>query len=168
MSDFFRGWRRKIGVAMLMIALAMTSGWVRSYSVMDGYGFHPIQGKVVALLSLRGRVVCWLINGLSGYVVSADAFRGSWTLNETIEFESRIESTLSDHELTRRWRRFGFEFALVSGLGIVGDQIILIIPYWLLVLPITAISTYLLLFRATTNSVCYGPQSSPAITLQSE
>jgi len=35
MREFFRGWRRKIGVATLLMALVLMGGWVRSLYVVD-------------------------------------------------------------------------------------------------------------------------------------
>ena len=35
MGDFFRGWRRKIGLLSLVLALLFMGVWVRSLSVMD-------------------------------------------------------------------------------------------------------------------------------------
>jgi len=35
MSEFFRGWRRKMGVAVLVIAVILVGGWVRSGTYSD-------------------------------------------------------------------------------------------------------------------------------------
>ena len=35
MGDFFHGWRRKIGVVTLVMALVFVSGWVRSLCAED-------------------------------------------------------------------------------------------------------------------------------------
>ena len=35
MGDYFRGWRRKIGLATLLLACIMTAGWVRSGTMID-------------------------------------------------------------------------------------------------------------------------------------
>ena len=35
MGDFFHGWRRKIGVLALLVALVFSMLWVRSDSVLD-------------------------------------------------------------------------------------------------------------------------------------
>jgi len=35
MGEFFKGWRRKIGVLTLVMALVFTVGWVRSISIYD-------------------------------------------------------------------------------------------------------------------------------------
>lgn len=35
MREFFRGWKRKIGVLTLLLACALTTGWMRSFYVCD-------------------------------------------------------------------------------------------------------------------------------------
>jgi hypothetical protein len=35
MREFFRGWKRKSGVATLVMACVLTVGWIRSYSNLD-------------------------------------------------------------------------------------------------------------------------------------
>jgi hypothetical protein len=39
MGDFLMGWRRKIGLVTLMLALVLSAGWVRSFNVRDIYTF---------------------------------------------------------------------------------------------------------------------------------
>lgn len=39
MREFFRGWRRKVGAATLVIACLVTSAWVRSQSMADDIFF---------------------------------------------------------------------------------------------------------------------------------
>jgi hypothetical protein len=35
MHTFFHGWRRKAGVATLLLALALIGGWIRSFQIFD-------------------------------------------------------------------------------------------------------------------------------------
>ena len=35
MDEFFRGWRRKIGLVSLMMALSFMGGWIRSFRHAD-------------------------------------------------------------------------------------------------------------------------------------
>lgn len=39
MREFFKGWRRKAGCALLMMAIASCSEWVRSFDAVDGVLF---------------------------------------------------------------------------------------------------------------------------------
>ena len=41
MSDLFQGWRRKIGLTTLLLALVFMSGWVRSLNTGDYVSFPP-------------------------------------------------------------------------------------------------------------------------------
>ena len=49
MGDFFRGWRRKLGVATLVIALGFIGIWIRSKNLSD------------AFISPAGRSMCGMI-----------------------------------------------------------------------------------------------------------
>jgi len=37
MGEFFKGWRRKIGVVSLVVACVFAAGWVRSYQRFDRF-----------------------------------------------------------------------------------------------------------------------------------
>lgn len=75
MHDFFNGWRRKVGVATLVMACVFTAGWVRSYSPNNGFVFcgewlessRPgiVESVVNAIHVPSGectRIVCWTIS----------------------------------------------------------------------------------------------------------
>lgn len=40
MREFFRGWRRKVGVVTLMMACVFAAGWVRSLTSTDGFQWN--------------------------------------------------------------------------------------------------------------------------------
>ena len=37
MGDFFKPWRRKIGVVTLLMACVFAAGWVKSFSTVDSF-----------------------------------------------------------------------------------------------------------------------------------
>ena len=55
MGDFFRGWRRRIGVVTLAVALVFMGGWVRSSVFHDSAGFEEA-GRLNAFGSYQGRI----------------------------------------------------------------------------------------------------------------
>src|SRR5580698_5128736 len=48
MREFFRGWKRKVGVVTLLMACVLTVGWMRSWTITDWY---IIRGRDNALHS---------------------------------------------------------------------------------------------------------------------
>ena len=51
MSEFFRGWRRKVGVVTLMMACVLTGMWVRSMSVIDNCELPVGKHSVIIVFS---------------------------------------------------------------------------------------------------------------------
>lgn len=58
MAAFFRGWKRKVGVLMLVMAYAIAGLWVRSLSIMDRFQFFWNTSSFVYLNSLDGYLCC--------------------------------------------------------------------------------------------------------------
>lgn len=40
MAEFFRGWKRKLGIVALVAACVLSAGWVRSFEISDKYLVH--------------------------------------------------------------------------------------------------------------------------------
>jgi hypothetical protein len=59
MQRFFHGWRRKMGVVTLVVALAVMGMWVRSFVVGDLVDL-PLGRYTVQCFSCSGRFDCWL------------------------------------------------------------------------------------------------------------
>ena len=129
---------------MLALACILMAGWVRSHWFLDGFGFHPSRGSVAAIVSIRGRAIGFLMQGLSDYVPSADSFCGSRKLNDSDIFRSFYTFDTPWHW---HWSLAGLEIGKLNGLGVVSDQTMVIIPYWLIVIPLTLLSAYLLLTK---------------------
>ena len=64
MGEFFRGWRRKIGMLTLMLALVFMGGWVRSLVVRDDLMVSTGKESTAYLSSLQPDICfCELIFG---------------------------------------------------------------------------------------------------------
>jgi hypothetical protein len=59
-GNFFKGWRRKIGISTLVIALTFMVGWVRSLSIIDVFNF-PTGTYTAIAISTAGYSVNWRI-----------------------------------------------------------------------------------------------------------
>lgn len=58
MSDFFRGWNRKLGCATLALSLVFTFAWVRSVSNVDELFYLSDRQTLHVLFSCRAGI-CW-------------------------------------------------------------------------------------------------------------
>ena len=55
MREFFRGWRRKIGVCTLVMALALVGMWIRSFHLTDEVAYGNAN-QSTALITQRGAI----------------------------------------------------------------------------------------------------------------
>jgi hypothetical protein len=57
MRDFFRGWKRKLGVVTLGLACLFAAGWVKSYSAQDIISMSFNHHSIHELISASGWIV---------------------------------------------------------------------------------------------------------------
>jgi len=124
MGEFFKGWRRNAGGVLLVLACVFMVGWVRS-------GFH---GDVLQVRLPSGTIV----SVESGdYPRALPIFIDRRTMaGDLSQSKSQLEWDISSAPEMR--------FPAVS-LGIAINQWFL--PYWSVVIPLTLLSTYLLLIN---------------------
>ena len=121
MLTFFHGWRRKTGCVTLVLACAFAGGWIRSLVVADLIGFN------------------------SNYLISAGGLFGSIHVDETThnglfwEINPNLFGLHSDPYFFWSWS--GFVLALSQ------NKLVWTIPYWSIVIPLTALSAVLLLTK---------------------
>lgn len=141
MREFFHGWRRKIGCVTLVMALVFVVGWIRNLVVMDVLlvpsGSHSMEHCVsVDHVFVWGRVRKAAANAVIPYPdFATDAPRS-------------LDSFLEGANLRCNWRWCGFaagELNVSSADRF--NHTMWIIPYWSLVIPLTALSGYLILSK---------------------
>ena len=141
MSEFFRGWRRKIGVATLLLACLLTCGWVRSFRLGDF-----ILSANWQLVSFHGRIF-W----------ERRPAPFEWKLAYASEDDRYVTDVYTDPEWEEKWqwKRFGFAVGKTelnpAGANAIGSSLqstFYLIPYWALVVPLTVVSGLLLWFRS--------------------
>ena len=145
MGEFFKPWQRKIGIVTLMMACVFTGLWVRGQAIKDVYQFGNGNGPVFDTVVSSHYGLMWFryeaIDG-SGY-----SWNPGWfaipidACSKLYSSECRIVYDVKWH-----WGELGFDFC-DSGIG---DQIHAVhrnIPYWSIVLPLTANSAFLLLSK---------------------
>ena len=120
MGEFVNGWRRKIGSLTLLIALAFTGLWVRSFSTTDD---HVTVWRNHSLYSHNGAI--------------------SWNISSHDEMKPAEDVQPPTIVHKWRWEWGGF---VASDISFYGQSTVQYwVPYWYFILPLTLISAYLFL-----------------------
>lgn len=150
MSDFFKGWRTKVGVVMLAVALVFMAGWIRSQSVADIIMYPAEKNTIGCLVSATDSLV-WQRTQTTprtaelGITVAKGPTNWTWQVSPVSEYAAILDSGLS---WRFRWCGFGVSESppeVTEQTGI--SATFLLVPYWSIVVPITLMSAYLLLIR---------------------
>jgi hypothetical protein len=132
MGEFFRGWRRKFGVMAMVMACVFMAAWIRSFTVVDMFEFQR-QDSFQSLRSSNG----WL----------------GWHNDIALFPRARWESMTLDHYQALWIVETGLvsiETQTARQLdSSVSDPILIAyaLPHLSIVLPLTALSAYLLLSK---------------------
>jgi hypothetical protein len=144
MREFFRGWRRKIGVLTLLMACVFAAGWVRSFTVTDLFVFAVGQNQTDILGSLKGSFGWQTTHQEAPHPIS---IYPTWIRSDNLTAKS-LEAGGEAEGIRWRWRFLGFDGGY---LDIDSTKAAFVsVPYWSIVLPLTAISAFLLLSKAKT------------------
>ena len=146
MKEFFRGWRRKVGVVTLVMACVFMAGWMRS-------------------LTFNECVMIQFRKDWSDEFASSDSSL-IWACHRTRLASGLLPVFYSNRRtdddgiwkrqfVQWRWRLLGFGHGGDDGgAKSIGNLIIhtspskvTVIPYWSIVIPLTALSAYLLLSK---------------------
>ncbi|MDB5342191.1 MAG: hypothetical protein JWP89_568 [Schlesneria sp.] len=145
MHTYFHGWRRKAGVAMLVMALALFVTWGRSQIIYDGF--------VILMSDMR-------------YDINSDRSRFSFEWGREEEPSTLFTWWVTDTYKNWDIRLLGFldddaKTAFAWRLDLVGCSIgtcsphranpfersFVVVSYWVAVLPLTLLSAYLILWK---------------------
>ena len=137
MGDIFKGWRRKIGVLTLVLACAFMIGWVRSVFCED----------VLTLINFPRQ---WAVDSLSGHFGlftwenPEDRFRFApiihWDRFPMFPAHESVTEELIQSAVNNSSGYFGRDVVSHTIISIV-------VPYWSIVLSLTALSAFLLLAK---------------------
>ena len=161
MAEFFKGGRRKTGVVTLLMALAFGGGWLRSFVGFDFIGVYSGTHTSHTVLSVGGMIGIQNNNmrdvDLSGF--GPRPLLGDWGSGgdmllvdlppspSTFYWGTRNrEDLLANPDIT--WRVWGsvLNIGENSDKNMSVDRLDLwIVPYWSIVIPLTALSAFLLL-----------------------
>ena len=126
MGNYFKPWRRKIGVMTLLIALLFMAGWLRSQTRTDEVRIGGNGGTLHLLISANN----WI-----GWIMR---YESRHTNPRTLPSFWETEG-VSDYTPFDNIGGTGELFSITTPLPY------LILPYYIIVLPITFISAFLLL-----------------------
>lgn len=176
MNDFFYGWRRKVGCASLVMALAFMALWIRCPLNIDATEIE-IGASIVTLASNQNGV--WFVKSdLPDGLYYPSRLRGvshDFTLpGKRMPFSDDVFRHLGKWDWQRQQRSDwqGFHIARftkespISGMHLT----FLVIPHWIVTVPMTALSAYLLLWnprgpeRVRPNQLRYLTESMPNTT----
>lgn len=134
MRDFFRPFRRKLGVVVLVVACGVMAQWMRSLLITDTVMFG-------------GRFLLGSIDSHYGLQIATDS--GGSLLPVWQTYEHRLESQLHDNVISV-FRFSGFSACLQSSSA--RSCLIVLAPYWSIVAPLTLLSAWLLLRKQRSRS----------------
>ena len=140
MWSFFHGWRRKTGCVTLVMACALAAMWVRSLSTID------VLALPASLLNYT------FVSGQGSFAAT-----GNFVFNlrqDSREENGRTIVRVEIRQIVKQpnrkefhwWKFNGSEFRLFRSSS-ESNGVIPMVPYWSLVLPLTLISAYLILWK---------------------
>ena len=139
MGHFFHRWRRKVGVATLLMALVLMGGWVRSLANEDEFRFS-IGHIDQYVFSENGRIQ-YSIDIYNNKVLLDNRYRSAF------EWRSNLVHTLpSTYGWTTNIIPCSFQFA-TGGFEPEIRLSAMPVPYWSFVIPLALISVMLLLSK---------------------
>lgn len=141
MQEFFRGWRRRAGCFTLVMSCALTAGWVRSIAKFDFVNQVGESSTLLQVYSGFGNCGCMALSTKDG---ALDFFASRF---ETYDIDpgARIFNPFEDSDQVWRFCFGGFDCG--QSISVLHFKTACQIPYWSIVIPLTLLSTYLLLSK---------------------
>ena len=137
MGEFLKPLRRKIGVAIMVIACVFMCGWFRSFTISEVVSVPVSPASMLSVGSVGNH---FLLLMSQYHVREARPKKIEW--NQINEFQT-VESLFHEHSLDFRFLGFG----LIASNDTFNGGLALTIPYVLLVSSLTLLSAWLLLSK---------------------
>lgn len=138
MREFFHGWRLTAGCAALVLAFVVFAAWMRSYDFPDSFG----EKQTPWLISHDGNIILVSQSGPYHYPLIWDWY-GFYTTDPAI-FSQGCRRAF-EWKCVRRRGSVGLELGRHEFWGYAVNW--LCVPYWTIVLPISLLATYLILWK---------------------
>ncbi len=140
MRTFLKGWRRKTGSILLVMALVFMGGWIRSTRLAEGAVIQL--GTSTHVLSSANGNFSWMRH--AGRFPTSDTITYMWwPVQQQTVVHPFIDAEI---EWQRRFRWNGFDVGEghLAGLSLVTWTI----PYWSMAVPLTLLSACLILWKS--------------------
>ncbi|MDB5343195.1 MAG: hypothetical protein JWP89_1572 [Schlesneria sp.] len=138
MWSFFHGWQRKVGVVTLVMALAVTGMWARSFMILDQVRLY--RKDVFRVLVTTPGSFGWIDHT----DLSASSFKPpppSWSWGYLHVGDTHPDP--ATHLITWQIHVLGFGV----GKGVFNNTDVVLIPYWPFAIPLTLLSAHLILWK---------------------
>lgn len=119
MREFFKGWRRKAGMVMLVMACVFAAGWVRSFSTADSLMFMTEPRGAFIAISMSGCV-------LNKRMPQMEGTPGTSWHSDDLSNQTQADFLKQFYDIQPNEMR---------------------IPYWSIVIPLTLLSACLLIAK---------------------
>ena len=146
MGEFFRGWRRKIGVLTLLMACVFVAGWVRSSISRDWIAFDA--GKHWVVFGSDSQRLYCMVDYSKNYVNKDGATWKVPSFGTAVRSKNDPLAPASLDDSSRSWSRYWLGFAIwQKTYWDFYQSTLYVIPYWSVVIPLTLASAFLLLTK---------------------
>jgi hypothetical protein len=144
MWQFFHGWRRKMGLVTLVMAILFVECWARGHAVKDVIQLGNGSGVVFDSIILSRHGLMWV--RYESLDLSAFGWTPGWSV-VPIEQAASLHSGESRivYDVKSRWAWCGFDFCDASDAD--SRSVHRNIPYWSMAIPLTLLSAYLILCK---------------------
>lgn len=160
MREFFRGWRRKVGVGTLLMACVVMGGWMRSVKTFDCFRLIQNRWHFVLIQSDRGTLT--LFDSHPNSIEAVLWWYGDQ--GETVEPCDPLKPQ-DDLKIEWRWDWAGFIVGAFSALDNTQQLIrtdVFLVPYWFIVCTLTTLSAFLLLPKTRQSTPKKTSEAVPA------
>jgi hypothetical protein len=147
MRTYFRGWKRKFGAMMLVLASIFSASWIRSIDIEDILGTPSNEHGSDFLISVHGEFTWVRFDDIQPSIIKAIP---GWKSQRQID----LRPFWGEDVTLWRMRFIGIDMRRQEWWGRGPHALTAItVPYWLIAVPLTLISAWCLLSK---------PRSKPA------
>ncbi|MDB5345400.1 MAG: hypothetical protein JWP89_3777 [Schlesneria sp.] len=171
MWSFFHGWRRKAGAVTLVMACAVLGMWLRGRLYSDSIICRVASHQAIAI-ALDERSLQWIslsesdkspkrqfVKDSQGRMQATAEYLIDPKLKIDWDFGSTERPPMLEASYWLDWNDFRFGIAT----GDLGETRILTMPYWTIVIPLTLLSAYLILWKPRSKQKTSAQLANPNI-----
>jgi hypothetical protein len=147
MLEFFRGWKRKVGCVTLVMALVTTGAWITSLQTGGEYCFGKGESRLYHSITLRRGGLIW--NRFECGEDETMNYGAGWTRSNALPLDDGpFVGVAIPFDIDWRWKRLGFDLGEWHWQTNHQFRVLfLMIPFAPIIIPLTAISAWLLLSK---------------------